>query len=94
MSAKIIRVENLTKIFKTTTALDKLNFELDALTAMIGSDGAGKTTFMWIVASLMSPTSGSLEVLGLNISGNEQAVQPKISCMPQQFGLYEDLSIA
>lgn len=96
MSGKIILAENLTKKFKGVTALDKLNFELDAgaLTAVIGPDGAGKTTFMRLIAGLLAPTSGVLKVLGFDVRGNEQAVQNLISYMPQRFGLYEDLTIA
>ncbi len=96
MSGEIISAENLTKTFKGVVALDKLNFEMAAgnLTAMIGPDGAGKTTFMRLVTGLMTPTEGTLEVFGKNIRGNEQEIQSFISYMPQKFGLYEDLSVA
>ncbi len=95
MSEKIISAENLTKKFKNLTALDAINFEVEKgnLTAIIGPDGAGKTTLMRLIAGLMTPTSGNLKVLGKNILGNEQEIQSKISYLPQKFGLYEDLSI-
>ena len=96
MSGEIISAENLTKTFKGVVALDKLNFKMAAgnLTAMIGPDGAGKTTFMRLVTGLMTPTDGKLEVFGKNIRGNEQEIQSLISYMPQKFGLYEDLTVA
>ncbi len=95
MNEKIISAENLTKKFKNLTALDAINFEVEKgnLTAIIGPDGAGKTTLIRLIAGLIVPTSGNLKVLGKNILGNEQAIQEKISYLPQKFGLYEDLSI-
>ncbi|WP_414500250.1 ATP-binding cassette domain-containing protein [Zymobacter sp. IVIA_12111.31 C1] len=64
-----------------------------ALTALVGPDGAGKTTFLRLVAGLMRPTEGELKVLGIDVARHPQAVQDRISYMPQRFGLYEDLSI-
>lgn len=63
------------------------------LTALVGPDGAGKTTLMRMLAGLLKPDSGSLRVLGLDIADDPQAVQDRISYMPQRFGLYEDLSV-
>jgi ABC-2 type transport system ATP-binding protein len=64
------------------------------LSALIGPDGAGKTTLMRLAAGLLRPRSGSLRVLGLDVAAQPQAVQDRISYMPQRFGLYEDLSVA
>ncbi|KAF1042801.1 ATP-binding cassette domain-containing protein [Xylophilus sp.] len=64
-----------------------------ALTALVGPDGAGKTTFLRLVAGLMRPSEGSLRVLGLDVARQPQAVQDRIGYMPQRFGLYEDLSV-
>lgn len=76
-------------------ALQGLNIEVQAgkLTALVGPDGAGKTTFLRLIAGLYHPTSGSLQVLGFDVAKHPQAVQDRISYMPQRFGLYEDLSI-
>ncbi len=63
------------------------------LTALVGPDGAGKTTLLRMMAGLMKPDSGTLHVLGINVAQNPQAVQDRISYMPQRFGLYEDLSV-
>ena len=63
------------------------------LTALVGPDGAGKTTLLRMCAGLMQPDTGSLFVLGEDVSTNPQAVQDRISYMPQRFGLYEDLSV-
>src|SRR5690606_10077476 len=63
------------------------------LTALVGPDGAGKTTLLRMMAGLLRPDSGSLQVLGIDVARDPQAVQDRISYMPQRFGLYEDLSV-
>ncbi|WP_027855715.1 ATP-binding cassette domain-containing protein [Marinobacterium litorale] len=70
-----------------------LCIEPGSLTALVGPDGAGKTTLLRLMAGLMKADSGSLEVLGIGVSTDPQAVQDRISYMPQRFGLYEDLSV-
>ena len=63
------------------------------LTALVGPDGAGKTTFLRLVAGLLKPDAGGLQVLGRDVVADPQPVQDRISYMPQRFGLYEDLSV-
>src|SRR5215831_13886047 len=63
------------------------------LSALVGPDGAGKTTLIRLVAGLIAPEAGTLEVLGVDVVTNPQAVQDRIGYMPQKFGLYEDLSV-
>ena len=90
---------NLSKAFKrdseTIQALDGVSLELrrGALTALVGPDGAGKTTLIRLIAGLMPADAGSLEVLGLDVQTNPQGVQDRIGYMPQRFGLYEDLTV-
>ncbi|HMO45052.1 MAG TPA: ATP-binding cassette domain-containing protein [Rubrivivax sp.] len=76
-------------------ALAALSVEVPAgsITALVGPDGAGKTTFIRLVAGLLRPARGQLQVLGLDVARVPQAVQDRISYMPQRFGLYEDLSV-
>ncbi|VUD46672.1 putative ABC transporter ATP-binding protein YbhF [Thalassocella blandensis] len=63
------------------------------LTALVGPDGAGKTTFMRVLCGLLKPDSGSVTVLGCDVSKEPQEIQNRISYMPQRFGLYEDLTV-
>ena len=63
------------------------------LTALVGPDGAGKTTLLRMMAGLLKPDAGHLQVLGVDVAKDPQAVQDRISYMPQRFGLYEDLSV-
>ena len=62
------------------------------LAALVGPDGAGKTTLIRLVAGLMRADGGTLEVLGIDAATEPQAIQDRIAYMPQRFGLYEDLT--
>jgi ABC-2 type transport system ATP-binding protein len=77
-------------------ALDGVSLEVrpGELTALIGPDGAGKTTLIRLAAGLLRADSGTLKVLGVDVAVNPQRVQDRISYMPQRFGLYEDLTVA
>ncbi len=77
-------------------ALDGVSIEAlhGELTALVGPDGAGKTTLMRLAAGLLRADSGSLRVLGIDVAADPQNVQNRISYMPQRFGLYEDLTVA
>ena len=90
----------LKKTFRRETgevvnALDDVSLEARhaALTALVGPDGAGKTTLIRLAAGLMTPDAGTLNVLGVDVAAHPQAVQDRIGYMPQKFGLYEDLSV-
>ena len=76
-------------------ALDDVSLHVPAgtLTALVGPDGAGKTTLLRLAAGLMRADEGALQVLGIDVAKDPQAVQDRISYMPQRFGLYEDLSV-
>ncbi|WP_312147613.1 ABC transporter ATP-binding protein, partial [Stutzerimonas kunmingensis] len=64
-----------------------------SLACIVGPDGAGKTTFLRLAAGLMRATGGDLTILGIDAAKHPQAIQDRISYMPQRFGLYEDLSV-
>jgi ABC-2 type transport system ATP-binding protein len=77
-------------------ALDGVSLEArhGELTALVGPDGAGKTTLMRLTAGLLRADVGSLTVLGFDVAAQPQQVQDRISYMPQRFGLYDDLTVA
>ncbi|MCH2070705.1 ATP-binding cassette domain-containing protein [Acinetobacter pittii] len=98
----VVQAHNLSMAFKAENkksaeikAINDLNMQIKKgeLTALVGPDGSGKTTLLRLIAGLYKATSGSLNVLGIDVSKNPQAVQDRISYMPQRFGLYEDLSV-
>jgi ABC-2 type transport system ATP-binding protein len=96
----VLVARSLTKSFvreksPAVRALDNISIEAKqgALTALVGPDGAGKTTLLRMAAGLLRADEGSLHVLGFDASTEPQAIQDRISYMPQRFGLYEDLSV-
>ncbi|HTV98382.1 MAG TPA: ATP-binding cassette domain-containing protein [Steroidobacteraceae bacterium] len=101
LKARALTAQSLRKVFAQqdappVCALDAVSLEAvhGELTALVGPDGAGKTTFMRLAAGLLRPDEGALTVLGVDVVADPQQVQDRISYMPQRFGLYEDLSVA
>ena len=96
----LVEGRGLYKTFPDThglkVALDHIDIAIrkGQMTALIGPDGAGKTTLMRLVCGLMTATEGDLTAFGMPVADNAQAVQDLLSYMPQKFGLYEDLSVA
>jgi pyoluteorin transport system ATP-binding protein len=93
-------VRDIQKTFKRQTgelveALSGVSFEARraTLTALVGPDGAGKSTLIRLAAALIQPDKGEMKVAGIDAVAHPQAVQDRIGYMPQRFGLYEDLSV-
>ncbi|HEV3023467.1 MAG TPA: ATP-binding cassette domain-containing protein, partial [Pirellulales bacterium] len=80
---------------QTVQALDGVSLEAEhgTLTALVGPDGAGKTTLIRLATGLLTADSGKLRVLGIDVAAEPQHVQDRIGYMPQRFGLYEDLTV-
>src|SRR2546428_569231 len=99
-NAPVLRGRNICKTFRRDTgavvpALDGVSLEAahGTLTALVGPDGAGKTTLIRLAAGLMSADGGELKILGVDVAADPQQVQDRVGYMPQKFGLYEDLSV-
>jgi ABC-2 type transport system ATP-binding protein len=97
----VLAVRDLHKRFQppgqpAVQALDGVSFEAPRgmLTALVGPDGAGKTTLMRLATGLLRADSGELTVVGVDAAADPQQIQDRISYMPQRFGLYEDLTVA
>ena len=89
------RVLGLVKTFGTATALAGISAALPParIIGLVGPDGAGKTTLIRLLAGLMQPTAGTVEVLGSTPRAEGGITQAQTGYMPQRFGLYEDLSV-
>jgi ABC-2 type transport system ATP-binding protein len=90
-----IRTEHLTKRFGDLTALGDLTLSVaeGEIFGLVGPDGAGKTTTMRLLASILEPTSGDAWVAGHHVVHEPEAVKRKIGYMSQRFGLYPDLTV-
>ncbi len=83
------------KTKQTVVALNDFSLTVTrgSVTALIGPDGAGKTTFVRLLCGLLAPDEGTIEVLGHDVVATPSYVQAHIAYMPQKFGLYEDLTV-
>src|ERR1700687_532885 len=90
-----IKTDNLTKRFGDLTAVDGLDLTVapGELFGLIGSDGAGKTTIMRMLAGIMDPSSGAAWVMGRQTVSEAEALKADIGYMSQRFGLYPDLTV-
>jgi ABC-2 type transport system ATP-binding protein len=91
-----IVVKNLTKKFGDFTAVDNVSFsvEVGEVFGWLGPNGAGKTTTIRMLLGLMTPTSGSTHVLGLNSATQTKEMHAVVGYMSQLFTLYNDLTAA
>jgi len=90
-----IETRNLTKRFKNVTAVENLTLTVfrGEIFGLVGPDGAGKTTTMRMLASIMVPTEGWAKVGGHDVVKEAEVVKKIIGYMPQHFALYGDLSV-
>jgi len=91
----IVETHDLTRRFGDLTAVDHLNLTIapGEIFGLVGPDGAGKTTTLRMLCSLVDPSEGSARVAGHDVVREPQAVKDRIGYMAQRFGLYQDLSV-
>jgi ABC-2 type transport system ATP-binding protein len=91
----VVIANKLSKQFKGTNAVSSLDLVIQKgeIFGLLGPDGAGKSTLMRMLSTVMLPTSGSAHVLGLDIKKDEEKIRRRIGYMPQKFSLYGDLTV-
>ena len=94
-----IETNQLTKEYNTKgvkiLALDNLNLRINQgeIYGLLGENGAGKTTFVRAVTTMIRPTSGTVTILGYDSIANSELVRSIVGVLPQDAGLYEEFSV-
>ncbi|HRS54193.1 MAG TPA: ABC transporter ATP-binding protein [Bacteroidales bacterium] len=92
---KTIKVENITKSYGKVKALQYINLTVNKgeIFGLIGPDGAGKTSLIRILVTLILPDSGDAYVMDKHVIKEYKKIREIIGYMPQRFSLYMDLSV-
>lgn len=90
-----VKMEGVCKSFKGVQALVDINLMVPAagVFALVGPDGAGKSTLIRTICGLLAPETGSVEVLGALLPKGLGRVRRRLGYLSQRFSLYGDLSI-
>jgi ABC-2 type transport system ATP-binding protein len=91
----LISVEGLTKKFGEFKAVDHVTFDVrpGEVVGYLGPNGSGKTTTIRMLCGLLHPTEGSIQIMGVDVVHNPEAIKRKIGYMSQKFALYDDLTV-
>lgn len=91
--APLIQADAVTKEYPGVLALEGVSFTADEreIIGVIGHNGAGKTTLLKILAGLVTPTSGSLRVQGIDVRADTHRLKEMIGYLPEESRLYETM---
>ena len=91
----VIVVENLVKRYGDLTAVNNISFTVEKgeIFGLLGENGAGKTTTLEIIEGLRKPTSGKIELLGLDVALETAAMKQKIGVQLQSSSYYHYLTL-
>src|SRR5690606_19337193 len=89
-----LKISNLSKTYPNgVKALDNLNLEIGTgMFGLLGPNGAGKSSLMRTIATLQKPDSGSITFDGIDILKDQIALRKVLGYLPQEFGVYPDMS--
>lgn len=90
-----LKVDNLSRSYGSIRAVEDYSFAMERgeIYALVGPDGAGKTTIMRTIADLIMPDSGKVVLDGIEVQRGFEQVKGHLGYMPQVFSLYPDLSV-
>lgn len=90
-----VSATGLGKRFGPTVAVDDIDLDIPAgsIFGLIGPNGAGKTTTLSIIATLVRPSAGRVDVLGHDPVREPRAVRRRLGYMPDQLGVYDDMNV-
>ncbi len=92
---KKITAQNLSKTYGKISALKNVSFEVSEgeIFGLIGPDGAGKTSLIRILNTLILPDSGEAKIMDFEIQKEYRQIRNIVGYMPGRFSLYQDLSV-
>jgi ABC-type multidrug transport system ATPase subunit len=92
----MIKIQGLSKVYPNgKIALEDVNLTIaPGVHGLLGPNGAGKTTLMRILATLLQPSSGQVEVFAYDLTSDKQAVRALLGYLPQEFGFCPNLTAA
>jgi len=92
---RAIEAIGLSRAFGPTQALAGLDLAVDAgeMVALLGPDGAGKTTAMRLLAGVIRADSGSARLAGIDVTRDAESARALLGYVPQRFGLYGELTV-
>lgn len=90
----VVEVKNLVKHYGKVEAVKGINFNIDKgeIFGLIGPNGAGKTTTLRILSTLLTITSGSINIMGNDITKKPGEIRKIISYLPEDAGAYKNLT--
>ena len=99
MTSPVLEVRNLTKTFGDFTAVNGISFALHPgeILGVLGPNGAGKTTTMHMLLGLITPTSGTISMFGMDLETHREAILQQVNfsstymSMPQSLTVEENL---
>jgi ABC-2 type transport system ATP-binding protein len=91
----VISCHQLTRKFGDFTAVDSISLEVakGSICAVLGPNGAGKSTTVAMLTGLLAPTSGDAAICGVDVVREPVAAKRKIGVLPEDLGLFDDLTI-
>lgn len=89
-----LKIENISKTYKDgTKALQDIELTLSpGVFGLLGPNGAGKSSLMRTIATLQTPDTGKISLDGTDIAHNREYILKRLGYLPQEFGLYPNLS--
>lgn len=95
MTDNAIHAQGLTKRFGALVAVNSVNLDVPraCVYGFLGPNGSGKSTTIRMLCGLLTPSEGEIDVLGLRIPEQAEALKRRIGYMTQKFSLFDDLSV-
>jgi len=95
MMNEVIKIENFKKSYGDIVAVNGVSYSVakGEMFGLVGPDGAGKTSTIRMLTSLMRPDAGNAEVLGYDLRTQQNKIKNEIGYLSQKFSLYGDLTV-